>query len=380
MRENLVFEVEPFSFQEFGSQANEYEAFGRADVDEFDNTWEQNVFETEGELSASAISKAVQRNRRLARALGWGCVVAGQVRPIPEIQTHLSLPPSANAVDFVKAVARWQETNLKRQGDGQLGPSSWAVMRRTVLTTAKFKPASWTVSLGGQRLGVIEKSAPYLRNESSTHGGVELQFGFRVTDEQAVQRAGFVNSAGVPQFRWIQIVELRRIGGSVEPIIQTLRKRGQGRIIDPTSALLPLDAHPYYWYETLPVGLPAGFHISNHLNHQGPNGLCYDLSFYDRPGIPFSAAQPGRRAYFNFETALVGIRPTNRNVVLNTILWGFDLVLVNGTPKLTLNKARAGQFGGSSGFRTVINKEIVAGSFPGHCFVGGPFAKAARCA
>src|SRR3712207_8503306 len=58
------------------------------------------------------------------------------------------------------------------------------------------------------------------------------------------------------------------------------------------------------------------------LDRQAANGLAYDLIFEDRPQFPLSAAQPGRRAYFNFELALVGVRPGHRNVILNTLRWG----------------------------------------------------------
>jgi len=159
--------------------------------------------------------------------------------------------------------------------------------------------------------------------------------------------------------------------------VQNLRKRGHGFIIDPTIALLPLDPHPYYWYESSPPS--PGFHISRYLNRKAPNGLCYNLIFYDRPTIPFTAAQPGKRAYFNFETALVGIRPTKRNVILNSFQWGFDIMLVGGAPKIGVNVLHAGPNGGSPGMHHVLSQEIAAGSFPGHCFLGSGFSRAATC-
>jgi hypothetical protein len=175
------------------------------------------------------------------------------------------------------------------------------------------------------------------------------------------------------------VIEVRRIGvtGAVESTIQKLRKRGHGFIIDPTAALLPLDPHPYYWYESSPPS--PGFHISNYLNKKAPNGLCYDLIFYDQPTLPFTAAQPGKRAYFNFETALVGVRPGKRNVLLNTFVWGFDIINSGGTPQVGVNVLGAGPTGGSPAMHHVLGQEIAAGVFPGHCFVGPGFSRGATC-
>lgn len=337
--------------------------------------------EDSGELSGAALADAVRANRESARKIGWGCVIGGRVIPIDPLNKLLGLGAGATEEEIARAVARWQRTQPGGRGDGKLGPQTWQLMK--VLPPVKYRPMSWPVSFGGQQLGIIEKTRPYGRITSATNFGVEIELGFRVTDMDAVRKAGFVDKSGEDQFRWIQVIELRRIGPTGDPAdtqVQAFRRQAGGRIIDPTSALLPLDRHPYYWYEQLPAGLDAGFHISNYLNRPGDNGLCYDLIFYDQPSIPLTAAQPGRRAYFNFETALVGVRPGSRNVILNTVLWGFDIIQKSGVSTLGVNTMEAGPRGGSAGFRQVLSKESAAGHFPGHCYVGTGYARAATCA
>src|SRR5438874_2060486 len=48
-----------------------------------------------GALAAAALRSAMTANRVLARQIGWGCVPAGQVSPIPELRTLLGLAPGA---------------------------------------------------------------------------------------------------------------------------------------------------------------------------------------------------------------------------------------------------------------------------------------------
>ncbi|MGH8549555.1 MAG: hypothetical protein ACRERU_13335 [Methylococcales bacterium] len=200
-----------------------------------------------------------------------------------------------------------------------------------------------------------------------------------MTDMDAVRRASFVDASGEDSFRWMQIIELRRIGAA-DPDAVLRRIKRFGRIVDPTTALLPVDAHPYYWYEENPPS--AGFHVSHYRDRPAQNGLCYDWIFYDRPNIPFTAAMPGRRAYFNFETALVGIqtiRGKRRNVILNTVCWGFDILVQSANHEVRLNALRAGSRGGSVEFRQLLNRLINEGQFSGHCFVGEGFTGKARC-
>ena len=335
-------------------------------------------FEDEGEqlLSPAQLADAVRANRVLARQIGWGCIRGGTVTIAnAALNTRLGLAAGASEEDIANAVERWQIANMGGRGDGKLGAGTWS--RLGVFTPGRFRQLRIPVNFGGRQLGVIEKTMPYLEQRSATHFGVAVEFGFRVTNMDAVTRAGFVDG-GEDQFQWIQVVELRRVGvPAAEPAIQTLRRRSRGRIVDPTPSMIgTLDAHPYYWDEP---GEVTGFQ-----NRPASNGLCYDIIFSDAPNIPHAAALPGRRAYFNFETALVGIRRaggTTRNVILNTVLWGFDIILVSGRPTLGLNAMRPGPIGGSAGFRRVLSDEANATppTFPGHCFVGGGYARAATC-
>ena len=335
-------------------------------------------FEDEGEqlLSPAQLADAVRANRVLARQIGWGCVRGGSVTIANDaLNTRLGLALGATEEEIANAVERWQIANMGGRGDGKLGAGTWS--RLGVFTPGRFRQLRIPVNFGGRQLGVIEKTMPYLEHRSPDSFGVEVEFGFRVTNMDAVTRAGFVDG-GEDQFQWIQVVELRRIGVPAhEPAIQTLRRRSRGRIIDPTLSLIPSsDANPYFWDEP---GEVTGFQ-----NRPARNGLCYDMIFWDRTNIPHAAALPGRRAYFNFETALVGIRRaggTTRNVILNTVLWGFDIILVSGRPTLGVNAMRQGPFGGSAGFKRVLSDDAnaVPPTFPGHCFVGAGYSRAATC-
>lgn len=359
-------------------------------------------------LAGVALTRAVNTNRILARRVGWGCVVGGTARPIPEVLAFLGLAAGASEEDVARAVARWQQTNMRQRSDGQLGPSVWSRMLRAtppVITLPAFKRAAWDVYHGGSKLGLLEKTAPY---QSFTHGGAGgafLQLGFRVTDMAAVRRAGFVHAtgtprAGEPNFSWIQrIMTNRQLTGA--GLI-----RRHGRYIDPQDPSIR-DAHPYYW--NVPGEGAAGLRIGCFINRQPTRDsadpgcdagiaradalpYCYDLIFQDYPRRPLNdaptpgGADPGRRVYWNAELALVGILPprtgstTVRNVVLNTVYWGFDLVVAGGARGVRLNALRPGRAGGSNEFRQALNDAIRAGNFANHCFAGGGFSRQARCA
>ena len=179
-------------------------------------------------LEAAILNAAVRANRVLARQIGWGCVVGGQVRPIPELLALLGLATGATEEEIAQAIARYQG----ERGDGQLGPRSWAQMLRPgqpgqpIVPRLNFKPASFAVFFGGRRLGVIEKTAPHQKcffngpagspcrgtrnNTVGERGGCRIQLGFRVTDMEAVRTAGFVDATGEPRFNWLQVISTNR--------------------------------------------------------------------------------------------------------------------------------------------------------------------------
>jgi hypothetical protein len=224
-------------------------------------------------------------------------------------------------------------------------------------------------------LGVLEKTFPYLEASDPATGRIVIQMGFRVTDLDAVRRAGFVNASGAVNFRWIQVLETNRpLQGPPTGATVTLVRRYR-RYVDPNSSLR--DNHPYYWDEE-GEGDPT-LRNARFSNVQAHNGLCYDLIFEDSPGRPLREASPGRRVYWNAETALVGVRPGHRNVILNTFHWGFDIVVERGTPSVRFNALQAGRYGGSPAFRQVLSRAIRSGQFPGHCFVGPGYAGTASC-
>lgn len=339
------------------------------------------------EVPTSIFTSAIAANRISARQFGWACVVGGAVRqPIDGVQTLLGISAGASEEDVARMVKRFQETKLKRIGNGRIDTDTWkAMLKSGVIPKPTFKPASWPVHLMGRKIGIIEKTRPYSNQSTGTSGSVEIELGFRVTDMDAVRRAGFIDKDGEDNFRWIQIIEIRRIGvTAADEIFRKIQR--SGRIIDPTLAVLPaVDAHPYYWYETLPSGIPSGFHVRNYRDRSagvGGKSRCYDWIFYDKPNLPFSSAALGKRAYFNFETALVGVqnnRGVTRNVILNTLQWGFDIIAQNTGHSVKFNGLKAGKFGGSESFRQVLAKEIQAGTFPGHCVRGKDINRAARC-
>jgi len=341
-------------------------------------------------LAAAILNAAIRANRVLARQIGWGCVVGGQVKPIPELLALLGLAAGATEEDIAQAIARYQG----QRGDGQLGLRSWAQMLRPgrpgqpVVPRLNFKPASFPVFFGGRRLGVLVKTAPYEKcffngpagspcrgtrnNTVGERGGCRIQLGFRVTDMEAVRTAGFVDATGEPRFNWLQVINTNRPLAEGPPI-HVIRRFQQ--YVDP--AAIPRDAHPYYWDEP---GELMGFVNRQAVDARFPNAsrLCYDLIFFDIPSRLLSSAQPGLGVFWNAEVALVGIRTGNRNVTLNTVTWGFDIRPEPGGLMVRLNALRAGRFGGSTVFRQVIARELRAGNFPGHCFFGLPGAAGCR--
>src|SRR5262249_36515506 len=155
-------------------------------------------------------------------------------------------------------------------------------------------------------------------------GRISVQLGFRVTDMDAVRRAGFVDATGEDNFRWIQVITTNRaLEGAPTPGAPVALVRRYRQYVDPAARLR--DNHPYYWEEE-GEGDPA-LRNSLFVNRQANNGLCYDLIFQDAPGRALSEATPARRVYWNAETALVGVRSGRRNVILNTFYWGFDIVV-----------------------------------------------------
>jgi len=149
-------------------------------------------------LAGVALTRAVNTNRILARRVGWGCVVGGTARPIPEVLAFLGLAAGASEEDVARAVARWQQTNMRQRGDGQLGPSVWSRMLRAtppVITLPTFKRAAWDVYHGGSKLGLLEKTAPYQASHNAVRGVRSCNW-FSVTDMAAVRRAGFVHATG----------------------------------------------------------------------------------------------------------------------------------------------------------------------------------------
>lgn len=333
-----------------------------------------------GALTGAALLAAVQANRRLARQIGWGCVVSGQTSAIPEVLRLLGLASSPREEDLAHAIARYQTTAVGLRETGQLDLPTWRhMLARGVIPTPRFRQQSWRVFWGPRELGILEKTNAYLPFNNGVSGGVSIQMGFRVTNMDAVRSAGFVDASGEDNFRWIQILTTNR--PSVEPDERLFIKK-HIRYVDPGRG--PRDAHPYYW-DNEGEGDP-GLRINAFRNRQAvdrdrPNAsrLCYDLIFADIPRRPLSDAVAGRRVYWNAETALVGVKTGQRNVILNTFLWGFDIVIEGGRRNIRLNALQAGRVGGSATFRQALNQARRVGHFPGHCFEGGDFTGAGRC-
>ncbi len=371
--------------------------------------------EFEEELTGARLTAAVAANRRLARQLGWGCIVANKLQlneaPRPRLYDLLGLGARASEEDFAKAVEQFQVKEMKqRTGDGQLGPGAWKeLLRRNVLPANKFAPFSKAITFGGRKLGVLEKTSAYekcffdpatdsacraARSGIANEGaGAMIELGFRVTDIDAVRRAGFVDGYGEPFFRWIQIVEfITRPVLTPAGALTGFVRRASGEI-DPMEVVgIPaeeLDLHPYYWDEETLGRASAGLNIDHWIHRRGQNGLCYDLVFMDRATFPLITVsppapwtRPGSHAYFNFELALVGVRPGEKiqNFVLYTVKWGYDIFMKGGQPTVDLNGLHPGPTNGSATFKKIMNREFKRDAFPGHCMAGSGYTGKANCA
>jgi hypothetical protein len=396
---------EPESFDYAGSAGRQATEFEDQKMWEIDSPFTRE-FEFEGgapvapppALSGAALARAVAANRILARRFGWGCVIGGNVQPIQEILTLLGLAAGASEEDIARAIARWQQTLFGRPGDGQLGPGSWArilQMRPAVIPAFPFKREAWDVTFGGQKLGVLEKTAPYEEcyldagdnawagtcrprpTVNTNRAGSRIQLGFRILNMAAVRRAGFVHPNGEPHFNFTQMIETNRPLVPGPPVHVVRRYR---RLIDPT--VVARDNHPYFWDEPGPPGdIAENIHrVAADPHFPRASRLCYDFLFWDFANRALADANPpGLGLYWNAEVVLVGIRAANRNVALNSVKWGFDIRPAPGGPTVRLNGLHRGPFGGSKMFRQVLAQEIRAGNFPGHCFVGGGFGRGAVC-
>jgi Putative peptidoglycan binding domain len=377
--------------------------------------------EVEGELIGERLTSAVTANRRLARQLGWACVVNDRLKlnealPRPRLYDLLRLGASPSEEDFAKAVEQFQQTELRqRGGDGQLGPNTWnQLLRRNALDrggvppVTRFAPFSKPVFFGGRKLGVLEKTRAYERcffdpvidapcrsarsGIAGEGGGSIIELGFRVTDMDAVRRAGFIDGYGEDYFRWIQVVNFITV-----PVLNAAGGLGFVRrssgVIDPTGLVddpATLDRFPYYWDEVTPSGADPGFNVDNFINRRAQNGLCYDLVFFDRPAFslrtvspPAPWTKPGSHAYFNFELALVGVRPGEKikNFVLYTVRWGYDIFMKGGQPNVDLNGLHPGPTNGSPALKKILNREFNRDDvpFPGHCMAGSGYTGRANC-
>ena len=326
--------------------------------------------------------KVVFANRQRASEIHWGCFNGENVRASADVLILLGLAAGAtpDERDWANAIAAWQNTN-GLPVTGILDAATWTKML-SKLTTRKFKPLAIPVIVGGKQLGIIEKTKPYETDPNTAEhtGGALIEFGFRITDPVAVTKAGFTATDGRPPFRWMQVFQISNIlDKHVPPGI--IRKHSE--LIDPSTALhAPVDENPYYWDEEPPTAAHRGStlqEIDREINRPATNRLCYDLMFWDQPSAPNNLASPGRRFYFNVETALVGIKQGDpfRNTVLDTITWGYDLVSTKGTTEIRLNHLGPGVKGGSPMFRKILSQHTA--DFPHHCFAGKDLAVAARC-
>lgn len=334
-------------------------------------------------LPATKTAAAVNANRSWAKQIGWGCLQAGKaaaIQPLVDFLKFLS-PPTEEALAC--AIAAWQSSQ-KMNPTGILDNRTWEAM--AVIRKIAY-PLSIDVYFGGQKLGILEKSTPYIpcysepdgscnvqRTATSVSGGVEIELGFRITNMAAVKKAGFIDENGFPKFRWIQVIETNR---KLDQQTQTLIKR-YSKYVDPNPVAGKFDKHPYYWNEKN-EGSDPGMQVQRYTNTAFPNKLCYDLIFYDRPSRPLNEALTGKRVFWNAQMALVGVRSGNKNVILDSVSWGFDIVVNAGKPEIKRNGLNRSVYGGSSMFRKILNDAILAGQFPGHCFTGPGFRAAAAC-
>jgi hypothetical protein len=275
---------------------------------------------------------------------------------------------------FANAVAGYQ-TRKGLEATGIIDAQTWGVMQKD-MPLHKFKPLIIPVVFGGKKLGYLEKTIPYTSEPLGDNNGARIEMGFRVTDWDAVKKAGFADDTGRPPFRWIQTWEFATVpAGTPAGFI-----RKHTHVVDPTSLVgVVNDGHPYYWDEKTPHdGEPLAI-IDDWVNRPAQNNLCYDLIFFDFPNVTDSFVSAGRRAYNNFETALVGINHSDptRNTILDTFTWGYDRLITKGKPETRLNHLGPGVRGGTANFKQIISKQI--GDFPHHCFTGPGFSKAATC-
>jgi hypothetical protein len=291
-----------------------------------------------------------------------------------------------------------------------LGAATWnQLLRRGAVPATRWAPFSLPVSFAGRQLGVIEKTRAYdrcffdpgdntCRNaRSGIHdesAGAIIELGFRVTDMDAVRRAGFVDGYGEGFFRWIQVVDFitRPVINAAGGLTGFVRK-SSGEIDPMEVAGVPhdqLDLHPYYWDEVTRGGADPRLNVDHWIHRRAQNGLCYDLIFSDNARFPLTSVdppapwtKPGSHAYFNFEVALVGVRPGPpiQNFVLSTVTWGYDIFMKDGKPTVDLNGFHAGMSNGSPLFHKVLNREFNRADvpFPGHCMAGSGYTGRADC-
>lgn len=331
-------------------------------------------------LAGRALDAAVLGNQQTSASIHWGCIVGGKVKAGDDVLNLLGTGASPNERDWANAVRQYQNSKGLPE-NGVLNDATWKQILKE-LTPPKFQPLVMPVEFNGKRLGFLEKTTPYTEISlpvgapEPTAKGAHIEMGLRITDWDAVRKAGFSDTGGRPPFRWIQTVEFVSVP-SRGPV-SFVRK--STTVIDPTALVESiLDEHPYYWDDVLPAGGDPSLLVDSYINIAASNYLCYDLVFEDTPHFPVSVAKPGQRAWFNFETALVGIKqgdPT-RNTILNTIRWGYDLVIERGKTVSKLNHLGVGPTGGSSLLKKVISRQIK--DFPKHCFVGSGFSAAATC-
>lgn len=332
-------------------------------------------------LSWRLLPLVIAGNRQTAADIHWGCFDGTKVRASNAVLQLLGLPQGTTPgeADWANAVLAWQ-AKKGLEPTGILDAATWAAMQKE-LPIAKFKPLVIPVIVNGKKLGVIEKTKPYITTPDAVdqRGGTTIELGFRITDPDAVRKAGFIATDGRPPFRWLQTFEISNIANPHGNGM--IRKFAQA--IDPTVLLkAPLDENPYYWDEEPPLAPhPKGAtaEIDQFINRPASNHLCYDLIFKDFPSAPNALANPGRRFYFNVETALVGIRQGDpiRNTILDTVTWGYDLVATKGTTEIRLNHLGPGVKGGSPTFKKILSKEI--GNFPHHCYTSVGYSKTATC-
>ena len=351
-----------------------------ADVDTFEDidAFLEEEFGLEGDeaLTARQRTSAVRANRLLSRQIGWGLSRAAGIDIIPQLRAALGLGAAPTDDQLADAIAA-RQVALGLRETGQLDNRTWAQIRPGLaLPATSFRAFRLNITHAGRQIGILEKVAPLRRVIVGPRRGVEIQLGFRATNMTNLQRSGFVLGNGDPNVRFIQLVQfLRQVattGGVIAHITQT----------DPVAALgVPTDAHPYYRNGQIgdpsPGGAAAGFHISSAINQQAPNGLMYDNVFFDSPSTAQVPAAGAPRLVRRLETAVAGVRPGNRNTLLQTISWGFDVVRGRGG---VIELREAAIIPGPTGGSALMRRLLARAAFPGHCFVGGGFPRAARCA